>query len=286
MSSSPSSRRKRSTELSQRKNSVKEKQNENKNSDKEYFEDKEDGSEFNTRGHGPPKIEGMVSLKVDNITQRTGVNLLKKVFGKFGDLGDIYVPRYPDTFASRGFAFVRYYRKRDAEDAMHAMNGERLDGRILSIQMARYSRPSSKSSDKHLSSKRSHYHHSDYRRNGVIRSYRRSDYSDRSFSRRKRSRSRSRFLFLIFSNISLPLINKITFFLLEKEENRIQDTDVVVVEVVAEAEAKVAVLKRERVEAVVELEVGVVVAAKVGIVLRVCLKKKRKTIAIVRKTLI
>ena len=181
MSSSPPSRRNRSNETSSRKS---------RHEDNNHYEDRDDGSEFNTRGHGPPKIEGMVSLKVDNITQRTGVNLLKKVFSKFGDLGDIYVPRYPDTFASRGFAFVRYFRKRDAEEAMRSMNGERLDGRILSIQMARYARPNSKSS---LASKRSHYS-SDFRRNGVRndRSYRRSAYSDRSRRRRSRTRSRSR----------------------------------------------------------------------------------------------
>lgn len=98
--------------------------------------------EFSSRMNFPPNIEGMTSLKVDNITQRTGVNLLKKVFSKYGDLGDVYVPRYPDTFASRGFAFVRFVRKRDAEEAMRKMNGFELDGRTLSIQMARYARPS------------------------------------------------------------------------------------------------------------------------------------------------
>lgn len=153
----------------------------------------EDG-EFNTRGQGPPKIEGMISLKVDNITQRTGVNLLKKVFGRFGELGDIYVPRYPDTFASRGFAFVRYYRKRDAEEAMHKMHGEMLDGRVLSIQMARYARPSPSKmigSDRDGSST-SH-------RNGTSR-YK--SYQSRSFryggsSRRSpRPRSHSRFALL------------------------------------------------------------------------------------------
>ena len=104
--------------------------------------DDEDGFSNSRGATFPPNIEGMTSLKVDNITQRTGVNLLKKVFSKYGDLGDVYVPRYPDTFASRGFAFVRFMRKRDAEEAMRKMNGFVLDGRVLNIQMARYARPS------------------------------------------------------------------------------------------------------------------------------------------------
>lgn len=103
-----------------------------------------DSNEFSTKGQGPPRIEGMVSLKVDNITHRTTVSQLKRIFSRYGDLGDIYVPRYPDSYMTRGFAFVRYFRKRDADEAMRKMDGERLDGRVLSIQMAKYARPSSR----------------------------------------------------------------------------------------------------------------------------------------------
>lgn len=103
----------------------------------------ESDNEFSTKGQGPPRIEGMVSLKVDNITHRTSVSQLKRLFSRYGDLGDIYVPRYPDSNMTRGFAFVRYYRKRDAEEAMRKLDGERVDGRVLSIQMAKYARPSS-----------------------------------------------------------------------------------------------------------------------------------------------
>lgn len=101
-------------------------------------------NEFSTKGQGPPRIEGMISLKVDNITHRTTVSQLKRIFSRYGELGDIYVPRYPDSYMTRGFAFVRYYRKRDAEEAMRKLDGERLDGRVLSIQMAKYARPNSR----------------------------------------------------------------------------------------------------------------------------------------------
>ncbi|RWS30663.1 Serine/arginine rich splicing factor-like protein [Leptotrombidium deliense] len=150
-----------------------------------------------SKGTFPPNIEGMTSLKVDNITQRTGVNLLKKVFSKFGNLGDVYVPRYPDTFASRGFAFVRFTRKRDAEEAMSKMNGYVLDGRVLSIQMARYARPSS---TKHLCS--SFYRNSTHNvnsgsRNGGISRHKgydrsRTSHHRASLSRRRYSKSSSR----------------------------------------------------------------------------------------------
>lgn len=104
----------------------------------------ESDNEFSTKGQGPPRIEGMISLKVDNITHRTTVGQLKRLFSRYGELGDIYVPRYPDSYLTRGFAFVRYYRKRDAEEAMRKLDGERLEGRVLSIQMAKYARPNSR----------------------------------------------------------------------------------------------------------------------------------------------
>ena len=47
-----------------------------------------------------------------------------RYFKKFGDLGDIYIPRDRDTHESRGFAFVRFYEERDAEDAMDSMDGK------------------------------------------------------------------------------------------------------------------------------------------------------------------
>ncbi|EDW76508.2 uncharacterized protein Dwil_GK14626 [Drosophila willistoni] len=91
----------------------------------------------------PPRIDGMVSLKVDNLTYRTTPEDLRRVFERCGEVGDIYIPRDRYTRESRGFAFVRFYDKRDAEDALEAMDGRMLDGRELRVQMARYGRPSS-----------------------------------------------------------------------------------------------------------------------------------------------
>lgn len=56
----------------------------------------------------PPRIEGMVSLKVDNLTYRTTPEDLRRVFERCGEVGDIYIPRDRFTRESRGFAFVRY----------------------------------------------------------------------------------------------------------------------------------------------------------------------------------
>ncbi|EAT37693.1 AAEL010340-PB [Aedes aegypti] len=150
-------------------------------------------------GRPPPRIDGMISLKVDNLTYRTTPDDLRRVFERCGEVGDIYIPRDRHTRESRGFAFVRFYDKRDAQDALDAMDGRMLDGRELRVQMARYGRPTSpqrgggggggrrygggrergRSRDRHRRRSRS----LDRPRGGVRRSYSRS---------RSRSRDRSR----------------------------------------------------------------------------------------------
>ena len=63
------------------------------------------------------------------------------MFEKYGDVGDVYIPRDPHTQDSRGFAFVRYYDERDADDAIERLNGALLDGRELRVQFAKHARP-------------------------------------------------------------------------------------------------------------------------------------------------
>lgn len=150
-------------------------------------------------GRPPPRIDGMISLKVDNLTYRTTPDDLRRVFERCGEVGDIYIPRDRHTRESRGFAFVRFYDKRDAQDALDAMDGRMLDGRELRVQMARYGRPTSpargggggggrrygggrergRSRDRHRRRSRS----AERPRGGLRRSYSRS---------RSRSRDRSR----------------------------------------------------------------------------------------------
>ena len=90
---------------------------------------------------GPPNISGMTSLKVDNLTYRTTMDDLDRYFSKYGDLGDIYIPRDRHRRESRGFAFVRYYEKRDAEDAIDGLDGTVIDGRQIRVTLAKYDRP-------------------------------------------------------------------------------------------------------------------------------------------------
>lgn len=86
----------------------------------------------------PPDTRELFSVKVDNITYRTNVEDLRDAFSKYGSIGDIFIPRDPRTFESRGYAFVRYVRERDADYAIRQMDGVVMNGRQIRCHMARY----------------------------------------------------------------------------------------------------------------------------------------------------
>jgi len=124
----------------------------------------------------------MYSLKVDNLTYRTRVEDLRRYFEKFGPIGDIYIPRDQFSRSSRGYAFVRYSKKRDAEDALERMDGTDIDGREIRVQFARYGRPSGTDSREKPRHRRTR---------SRSRSPRRTKHRSRSGSNHRRSRSRS-----------------------------------------------------------------------------------------------
>lgn len=41
----------------------------------------------------PLDVESLVSVKVDNLSYRTNADQLKRAFDKFGEIGDVYIPR-------------------------------------------------------------------------------------------------------------------------------------------------------------------------------------------------
>lgn len=54
---------------------------------------------------------------------------------RYGELGDVYMPRDLRSGEPRGFAFVRYMDQRDADDAIDRLDGEFFAGRELRIQV-------------------------------------------------------------------------------------------------------------------------------------------------------
>jgi len=97
-----------------------------------YRDDRGGGGGFRR----PPRdIDRMTSLRVGNLPYSATSDDMIPLFEKYGDVGDIYFPLERGTGRSRGFAFVRYFDKRDAEDALDSLNGRQYDGRELKISL-------------------------------------------------------------------------------------------------------------------------------------------------------
>merc|ERR1711871_1754495 len=62
-------------------------------------------------------------------------------FSKFGEIGDVYIPRDRYTGDNRGFGFVRFLVEADAEEAIREMDGKDVDGNTINASLAKEKRP-------------------------------------------------------------------------------------------------------------------------------------------------
>ncbi|KAL6878291.1 hypothetical protein ACP4OV_012461 [Aristida adscensionis] len=132
------------------------------------------------RGHyGGRSRDLPTSLLVRNLRRDCRPDDLRRPFGKFGRLKDIYLPRDYYTGDPRGFGFIQYFDPEDAADAKYHMDGQFFLGREITVVFAEENRkkPSEMRARETVSSRG--------------RSYDRRSLS-RSPAPRGRSRSRSR----------------------------------------------------------------------------------------------
>ncbi|XP_059462918.1 serine/arginine-rich SC35-like splicing factor SCL33 [Corylus avellana] len=80
------------------------------------------------------------SLLVRNLRLDCRPEDLRRPFGQFGPLKDVYLPRDYYTGEPRGFGFVQYVDPSDAADAKYHMNGQILLGRELTVVFAEENR--------------------------------------------------------------------------------------------------------------------------------------------------
>ncbi|XP_068603328.1 serine/arginine-rich splicing factor 10-like [Brachionichthys hirsutus] len=124
------------------------------------------------------------SLFVRNISDESRPEDLRREFGRYGPIVDVYIPLDFYTRQARGFAYIQYpfpmsfifEDVRDAEDALHSLDRKWVCGRQIEIQFAQGDRKT----PNQMKTKE---------RRSPGRSSRYDDY-DRD-SRRRRSRSRS-----------------------------------------------------------------------------------------------
>jgi len=76
-------------------------------------------------------------LYVGNLDFKTNEDDMRECFSKYGKIMDVYIPRERPDMKSRGFAFVTFNNKRDAEDAVDEMHDKDFDGRPLKVNLAK-----------------------------------------------------------------------------------------------------------------------------------------------------
>jgi len=77
------------------------------------------------------------SLRITNLSEDCREGDLQDLFGQFGRLARVYLAKDQNTFQSRGFAFVTYYSRADAEKAIDKLNGHGYDNLIMQVQFAK-----------------------------------------------------------------------------------------------------------------------------------------------------
>jgi hypothetical protein len=88
-------------------------------------------------GPEPTDEENTTTLRVTNLSDETTENDLMEMFRDFGNVARVYLVRDKEYNTSRGFAFVTFQNRRDAQVAMNALNGTGWDHLILSIEWAK-----------------------------------------------------------------------------------------------------------------------------------------------------
>ncbi len=77
------------------------------------------------------------NIYVGNLTFNTNSDDLKRLFAEHGTVSKAQVITDRDTGRSRGFGFVEVDSAQDAAKAIAALNGKDLDGRQLTVNLAK-----------------------------------------------------------------------------------------------------------------------------------------------------
>jgi len=77
------------------------------------------------------------TLRVTNLSDDTTEDDLMEMFRNYGSVARVYLVKDKELNTSRGFAFVTFQNRKDAQIAMNALNGTGWDHLILSIEWAK-----------------------------------------------------------------------------------------------------------------------------------------------------
>lgn len=83
------------------------------------------------------KRDDSATLRVTNLSEDVTDSDIYDLFNRFGNIARVYLARDRETNLCKGFAFVSFNIKEDAEKAQQAINGYGYDSLILRVEFAR-----------------------------------------------------------------------------------------------------------------------------------------------------
>jgi RNA recognition motif-containing protein len=78
-----------------------------------------------------------MNMYVSNLGYHITEDDLRKLFGQYGEVTSAKVVTDRETGRSRGFGFVEMGSKTEASAAMDKLNGKEIEGRMISVTVAR-----------------------------------------------------------------------------------------------------------------------------------------------------
>jgi nucleolysin TIA-1/TIAR len=100
---------------------------------KRSFLDKEMKVNWATSPGNQPKTDTSQHhhIFVGDLSPEIETETLREAFAPFGDISNCRIVRDPQTLKSKGYAFVSFLKKADAENAIQSMNGQWLGSRSI-----------------------------------------------------------------------------------------------------------------------------------------------------------
>lgn len=86
---------------------------------------------------GDQKRDDSATLRVTNLSEDVTDNDIHDLFHRFGSIARVYLARDHVTNLCKGFAFVSFHDRENAERAQQAINGYGYDNLILRVEFAR-----------------------------------------------------------------------------------------------------------------------------------------------------
>ncbi|MEP6847073.1 MAG: RNA-binding protein [Panacibacter sp.] len=78
-----------------------------------------------------------MNIYVSNLSFHTTDEDLKTLFSKFGEVTSAKIIFDKTTNRSRGFGFIEMTKEEEGQEAMKSLNGKDIEGRLLSVSVAK-----------------------------------------------------------------------------------------------------------------------------------------------------